>query len=178
MAENLVSQPPLMIPMLDQGGRLSKAWSIWFRDLYKRVGYKGGNAIDFNLELIRSITSSIEVVDEKVNVNTVNIASNTENIATNLLAIVENALAISILEPDPREVLADTTAAQYEFLSVVCSTVDITVTLPDASLTPGASIWINKKDATAFKVLTSVKDIFFQGTTLHLMSNGIDWIPS
>lgn len=75
----------------------------------------------------------------------------------------------------PRAVTADTLAAIGEFLSVTCSTVDITVLLPDATLTPGASIWIHKVDATAFKVLTSVKDIAFQNSTMHLISNGIDW---
>jgi hypothetical protein len=133
---NIVSKPPLMIPMFDRSGMLNKAWSIWFRDIYNRVAYKGGNAIDDNLD------------------------------------------AIAAHQPGPRTVVTDTTAEQCEFLSVACSTVDITVSLPDALLTPGASIWINKADATAFKVLTSVKDLFFQGTTLHLVSNGTDWIPS
>lgn len=48
MAENIVSQPPLQIPIADANGNLSRAWSSWFRDVYRRVAYKGGNAIDEN----------------------------------------------------------------------------------------------------------------------------------
>ena len=48
MAENLASQPPLLVPMLENNGTLSRAWAIWFRDLYKRTSYQGGNAIDDN----------------------------------------------------------------------------------------------------------------------------------
>lgn len=78
----------------------------------------------------------------------------------------------------PRAVTVDTLAAIGEFLSVTCSTVDIEVLLPDATLTPGASIWIHKVDATAFKVLTSVKDIKYKRSTMHLISNGADWVIS
>ncbi len=161
---NIVSKPPLMIPIFDRSGMLNKAWSIWFRDIYNRVAYKGGNAIDDNLAFIDEINFNIDLINTKIN--------------QNVQDIIVNADAIAVLQPDPRTVVTDTAAEQYEFLSVTCSTVDITVTLPDATLTPGVSIWIHKVDSTAFKVLTSVKDLFFQGTTLHLVSNGTDWIPS
>lgn len=61
MADNLVSQPPLTIPITDGNGILSKAWAIWFRDLYRRTGYKGGNAIDDLAAEISKIKSSIPI---------------------------------------------------------------------------------------------------------------------
>ena len=77
-----------------------------------------------------------------------------------------------------REVAVDTTAVIGEHLSVTCSTVDITVLLPDATTNTGYPIWIHKTDATAFEVLTSVKDIAFQNSTMLLISNGTDWVIS
>lgn len=73
MAENLVSQPPLQVPLADANGNISKAWSIWFRDLYRRVAFKGGNAIDDNKaqtdQEILVIDASIEQIVETVNNN-------------------------------------------------------------------------------------------------------------
>ena len=73
MAENLVSQPPLQVPLADANGNISRAWSIWFRDLYRRVAFKGGNAIDDNKaqtdQEILAIDSSIDQVIEAVNDN-------------------------------------------------------------------------------------------------------------
>jgi hypothetical protein len=77
-----------------------------------------------------------------------------------------------------RTVTVDTTAVIGEHLSVTCSTVDITVTLPDATTNNGYPIWLHKTDATEFKILTSVKDIKFQGSTMHLISNGTNWVIS
>lgn len=45
---NQVSQPPLTSAMVTKDGKLTRPWAIWFRDLYKRTAYKGGNAIDDN----------------------------------------------------------------------------------------------------------------------------------
>jgi hypothetical protein len=75
-------------------------------------------------------------------------------------------------------VAANYTAQIGEHISVTCSTVDITITLPDATTNAGMPVWVHKVDDTAFKVLTSVKDICFQGSTMHLVSNGIDWVIS
>lgn len=78
----------------------------------------------------------------------------------------------------PVAVTEDYTAGPDEFISVTCSTVDITITLPSAADNQGLSIYIHKVDATAFKVLTSVKDLAFQNSTMHLISDGADWIIS
>lgn len=68
MADNLVSQPPLQVPLADANGNISKAWSIWFRDLYRRVAYKKSNAIDDNKketdESINGINTNLENIDD------------------------------------------------------------------------------------------------------------------
>lgn len=92
--KNLVSQPPLTTPMTDNEGALTKAWSIWFRDVYFRTSYKGGNAIDQNKaevdqELI-GINSTIDQIVVAVNVNIVNIATNVTNIQVNTDAVAQN----------------------------------------------------------------------------------------
>lgn len=73
MADNLVSQPPLLTPMIDANNMPSRAWSIWFRDLYRRTSYKGGNAIDDNKEVsdeeLLAINSSLEETIIQVNKN-------------------------------------------------------------------------------------------------------------
>lgn len=52
--DNLVSQPPLTSPMTDGNGTLTKHWAIWFRDVYNRIGFRGGNAIDDTVALVES----------------------------------------------------------------------------------------------------------------------------
>lgn len=79
--ENLVSQPPLTTAIIDQGGTTSKVWAIWFRDVYKRVAFKGGNAIDDNADII---DGTIDTLDEAI-----------AQIIQNAFDIDENAAAIS-----------------------------------------------------------------------------------
>ena len=89
--KNIVSQPPLMVPISDKNGILSKAWSVWFRDLYRRTSFKGGNAIDDNKneidESIIDIDATLEEVIEQVLVNIENIAINADGIGDNETAI-------------------------------------------------------------------------------------------
>lgn len=101
-AENLVSKPPLQVKLIDQNGLMNRAWSVWFRDLYRRVAYKGGNAIDDNIEdiddLIAAVEANIIAISankEAIEENALAIAQNAEDIATNSEAIVQNALAIA-----------------------------------------------------------------------------------
>jgi hypothetical protein len=77
-----------------------------------------------------------------------------------------------------RAATADTLAVEGEFLSVTCSTVNITVTLPNPVASPGYPLWIRKTDATAFEVQTSVKNIKFQNSTMKLVSDGTNWVIS
>ena len=95
MADNLVSQPPLTAAIVDANGMPSKAWAIWFRDLYRRTSYKGGNAIDDNKneidEELLAITATLEETIVQVNVNIEGIAVNADNISINALAIQVNA---------------------------------------------------------------------------------------
>ncbi|WP_375194143.1 hypothetical protein, partial [Marinobacter sp.] len=74
-----------------------------FRDLYRRVAYKGGNAIDDNIEDIDDLVAAVEANiiaiaenKEAIAVNEQNIAENAEAIAKNILDIAENADNIEI----------------------------------------------------------------------------------
>lgn len=100
--ENLVSKPPLQVKLIDQNGLMNRAWSVWFRDLYRRVAYKGGNSIDENIEDIDQLVAAVEANiiaiaanKEAIEVNALDIAQNAEDIAINAEAIIQNALAIA-----------------------------------------------------------------------------------
>ncbi len=100
--ENLVSKPPLQVKLIDQNGLMNRAWSVWFRDLYRRVAYKGGNSIDENIEDIDDLVAAVEANiiaiaanKDSIEENALAIAQNAEDIATNSEAIVQNALAIA-----------------------------------------------------------------------------------
>ncbi len=72
--------------MIDSNGMPSKAWSVWFRDLYRRTSYKGGNAIDDNKETtdeeLLLITASLEETISQVNENIEDISTNADNLNT------------------------------------------------------------------------------------------------
>lgn len=93
--KNLVSQPPLNTPVVDSIGMLNKSWAIFFRDIYNRVGYKGGNAIDENKAIndaeLLVVSSSLEETIVQVN-------ENTDGISTNVLSIQANTDALSAHE--------------------------------------------------------------------------------
>lgn len=101
-AKNQVSAPPLQTPVMDRSGTINRAWSAWFRDVYRRVAYKGGNAIDANKDAITQLIEAIEenaeaIARNKASIeeNALAIESNTESIVQNALAIAENADAIT-----------------------------------------------------------------------------------
>ena len=91
---NIVAQPPLTNPVLDASGKFDRAWAIWFRDVYKRVAYKGGNAIDDNTLLIEGLQEQIDINADNIEANALAIDANSLAIAANVLAIEANALAI------------------------------------------------------------------------------------
>lgn len=100
--ENLVSKPPLQVRLIDQNGLMARAWSVWFRDLYRRVAYKGGNSIDENIEDIEQLVAAVEANiiaiaanKEAIETNALAIAQNAEDIAANTESIIQNAMAIS-----------------------------------------------------------------------------------
>ena len=100
--ENLVSKPPLQVKLIDQNGLMNRAWSVWFRDLYRRVAYKGGNSIDDNIEDIDQLVAAVEANiiaiaanKEAIEENALAIAQNAEDIAANTESIIQNALAIA-----------------------------------------------------------------------------------
>lgn len=83
--ENLVGAPPLTTSIVDANGMLNRSWSIWFRDLYRRTSYKGGNAIDANKTEIDNafidVNSTLEDVIAQVIVNVESILTNETDIA-------------------------------------------------------------------------------------------------
>ena len=84
MAENIVSQPPLNTPLVDSNGVPTRALAIWMRDIYRRVAYKGGNAIDDNKAetdtALMDISSTLEETIDQVNQNIEGISLNAENL--------------------------------------------------------------------------------------------------
>lgn len=94
MADNLVSQPPLNVPMVNADGTPSKVWAIWFRDLYRRTSYKGGNAIDDNKGVIDGTVDTLEELIIVVVDHEVRIVENKNSIEENSLAINNNSISI------------------------------------------------------------------------------------
>ena len=138
MAENLVSQPPLQVPLADANGNISKAWSIWFRDLYRRVAYKGGNAIDDNKaqtdQEILDIDSSIEQVIEAVNDN---------ELTMNNHISAESAHGSNGNVIGSNDTATETVAGLVKMMALVADAVNatsstISVDSPDATTAPGA----------------------------------------
>lgn len=98
MAEliNNVSQPPLNVPMVNPDGTPSKAWGIWFRDVYRRTAYKGGNAIDDLNTIVEGEIDTLEEVivvvldhEERITENEKDIEQNKTDIATNKQNILD-----------------------------------------------------------------------------------------
>lgn len=92
--DNIVSAPPLQTAVLDNNGFMSRAWAVFFRDIYNRTSYKGGNAIDTNANGLLSLNSTLQDTISNVNTNTANITTNSENIAASAEQIAINAETI------------------------------------------------------------------------------------
>lgn len=107
--KNQVPAPPLTTALIDSSGNVSRAWAIFFRELYNRTSYKGGNAIDnnittleelidqveLNISAIQSNAEAIQVNSDNIQTNAENIQTNADNIAQNSADIVQNALGIA-----------------------------------------------------------------------------------
>ena len=83
MSENLISRPPLTVPVNDEAGKLSKAWAIWFRDIYARIGYKDGTILDDTNQVIDETIDTLEEVIAQVNINILDIEDNSQAIEVN-----------------------------------------------------------------------------------------------
>ena len=83
MSDNLISRPPLTIAIVDPGGNTNKAWAIFFRDIYARIGYKGGTILDDTNETIDETIDTLEEVIAQVEINTTDIAINIVDIDEN-----------------------------------------------------------------------------------------------
>jgi hypothetical protein len=95
--ENIVSEPPLMAPVMGDAGMFSRPWSIWFRDVFARTSQKNGagNAIDDIIVAVDGNSEDIETNAAAIAVNAVNIATNADNIAINASNIATNAANIA-----------------------------------------------------------------------------------
>ena len=87
MSDNLISRPPLTISVDDAAGGLNKAWAAWFRDVYSRIGYKGGTMLDETTEIIDETIDTLEEVIAQVEVNILDIADNAAGVSDNKTAI-------------------------------------------------------------------------------------------
>tara|TARA_R110000744_G_scaffold309396_1_gene417286 strand:+ start:724 stop:1308 length:585 start_codon:yes stop_codon:yes gene_type:complete len=92
MAENLVSQPPLNTPIVDKNGLPSRVFSIWMRDIYKRIAFKGGNAIDENANITDGVVDTLEEVIIVVEYQETRIIANTDNIQLNATNLSDHEL--------------------------------------------------------------------------------------
>ncbi|ABV74293.1 hypothetical protein BA3_0008 [Thalassomonas phage BA3] len=107
MAErkNIVSRPPLQTPMLNPNGTPSRAWAVWFRDMFDRTSNKNGNSIDDNEEAIDGTLDTLDEVivvvldhEERIIVNEADIEQNKQDIQTNKDDIATNKQNILDLE--------------------------------------------------------------------------------
>lgn len=78
--------------MVESNGLPSKAWSNWFRDLYRRTAYKGGNAIDDNKSVIDGTVDTLEEVIIVVEDHGIRITTNTEGIQLNATNLSDHEL--------------------------------------------------------------------------------------
>ena len=157
--KNLVSQPPLNASVIDQQGHMSRAWSIFMRDLYKRVAYKGGNSIDdLALELIKLA---------------LRVTQNEEDI----LDLQERVAALEYRVFDIVNVTTDITLEEFK-IAICKNTTPITVTL---KLLPviGDEIQVKRTDAevTIIGLIDGEADIVLNviNYSLYLVFNGTDW---
>lgn len=93
--KNQVPAPPLTAPLVDNVGNVNRSWAIFFRELYNRTSYKGGNAIDNNITTIEELISQVELNVQAISENAEAIEVNSAAIATNSADIVQNALGIA-----------------------------------------------------------------------------------
>jgi hypothetical protein len=170
---NNVSQPPLNAPMIISTGMPSMAWSNWFRDLYRRTAYKGGNAIDDNLADLEALTLLVEK-------NIVDIAALDVRVTQNEIEIILLQDRVTELEYrvfDVVIVAADITLEEFK-IAVCKNTTPIEVTLK-ASPVLGDEIQIKRSDAevTVIGLIDGVSDLIINvpNYSLYLVFNGTDW---
>lgn len=92
--KNQVPSPPLNVSVVDAQGNMSRPWAIFFREVYQRTSYKGGNAIDNNLDTMEQIIAQVKLNADEIIKNAENIQINTDGIEQNVDDIATNAQAI------------------------------------------------------------------------------------
>ena len=201
---NNVSEPPIMSPLYDSSGALALVWSTWFRDIYQRVAYKGGNAIDDIQLQIDEILARLDIIEAELAAqlililnNSVNIALNeariTQNeadiiqnaldIAQNSLDITQNALDITVLE-------AINTRDSTQILTGATETVDMTlnglikqtasgIETSVSNALQGRTITIINQSGGTNTLNMTVDGVYlpkiYDGESFTIFNNGTDW---
>lgn len=142
MGENIVSKPPLQAPVVDANNLMTRAWASWFRDLYVRTSFKGGNAIDNNKdevdEELLGINSTLNETIVQTNENTQGVASNKQNLEAHVQEEVAH-------ESNGKIVGFDDTANETKFgivkrMAVIADAEEssVEITTPDIATAPVA----------------------------------------
>lgn len=186
-AKNNVSQPPLMTSIIDNDGRMNRSWSNWFRDLYRRTAYKGGNAIDDLAKAIDDIEFDIEKINNTLIEYGLRITKNEEDI----ILIRED---IVIIHEDINDLQLRVAALEYRFYEIVTTTDSLTTgefqTIICSNVTPinitlkldpvvGDEVNIKRRGGTVVVIgiidgLTN-KTINVLNYNMKLVFNGTDW---
>ena len=94
--KNQVPSPPLNVSVVDAQGNMSRPWAIFFREVYQRTSFKGGNAIDNNLSTMEQIITQVKLNAEGILENAEGIAQNVDDIAINAQAIIDLTDALNL----------------------------------------------------------------------------------
>lgn len=149
MSENIVSKPPLQAPVVDSNNLMTRAWASWFRDLYTRTSYKGGNAIDDNKaevdEELLGINATLEETIEQTNENTQGIADNKQGIEGNAQNLDDHVQANQAHGSNGdivgfNDAANESTVGLVKRMASIADAVDSTVeiTTPDIAAAPAA----------------------------------------
>lgn len=145
MVKNLVSQPPLTVNIADKNGILNRAWAIWFRDLYKRTSFKGGNTIDDNKSILDETNVNLSHTDTSLAETITTQDSLILNIESNTISIAEHKQEEIAHHSNGKIVGFDDTASETTLglvkqMALVNDAITsiISVTVPSAGIAPAA----------------------------------------
>jgi hypothetical protein len=137
-ATNLVSAPPLTAPVVDQGGRISKPWAIWFRDVYRRTSFKGGNAIDDNVKDVTAVVIAVNANAASITLLSTDLTNLTAVQSTHAgLATAHGANGAIVGKNDTATNTVNGLVKRMAALSDAVNTT-VTVTVANASTAPAA----------------------------------------
>jgi hypothetical protein len=149
----------------------------WYQQIYAVLSGNPGIAWDVidkaGSRLDEIETRGHDLLQDILQADEDSTSADLEKHISNLLAYEWERNRIRILTKS-----ADFTAEIGTHHSIDCSGGNVTVTLPDATTNTGYPLWLHKADNSGFRIITTVKDILYQNSTMHLVSNGTDWVIS